>query len=87
MLEPTSSPVTSPSVSFSPVNRLLYLGLTGAWGRVDLRAPAVSHCGCIDRVHLAVAPEWKFDFLYLFFTYFVANLKKIISRAQIIQIG
>ena len=31
----------------------------------------------MDRVHLAVAPEWKFDLLYLFYIDFVANLQKL----------
>ena len=68
---------TLPSASFSLVKRRLFLGLTSAWGRVDPQAPTVSHHGCIDWVHLVVAPEWKFDFLYLFFIDFVANLQKL----------
>ena len=39
--------------------------------------PACQPPWCIDQVHLAVAPEWKFDFLYLFFIDFVANLQKL----------
>ena len=39
--------------------------------------PCCQSSGCMDRVHLAVVPEWKFDFLYLFFIDFVANLQKL----------
>ena len=46
-------------------------------GLVDPRAQSSVPLWCVDRVHLAVAPEWKFDFLYLFFIVFVSNFQKL----------
>ena len=46
-------------------------------GPGDCGTRASVSAGCLDRVHLAVVPEWKFDFLYLFFTDFVAKLQKL----------
>ena len=72
----TSPPVTSSSVSYRwstvvPLPLFLY-----HVGPVNLRAPTVSRRGCIDRVYLAVAPSWKFDFSLFVFLDFVANLQK-----------
>ena len=72
----TSPPVTSPSASYrrsTAASLPLFLCRVGP---IDLRAPAVGHCGCIDWVYLAVAPGWKFDFSLFVFLDFVANLQK-----------
>ena len=41
----------------------------------------------MDQVHLAIAPEWKFDFLYLFFIDFVANLQKLYLELGVSKLG
>ena len=56
-------------------------------GTVDLWAPAVSHRGCMDRVYLAVAPGWKFDFSLFVFPDFVANLQKSYLELRVSKWG
>ena len=68
--------VTSPSVSFSLVKPVL-CSVSLARGAELTAGPAMSHLGCTDRVHLAVAPGWKFNFLYLFFSDFVTSFKNL----------
>jgi len=55
---------------FSPIKAPPLFYFAVMWGRVYCGTRASVTAGCMDRVHLAVAPEWKFDFLYLFFQRF-----------------
>ena len=53
---------------FSPVKAPPLFCLIVMWRQVDCGTHVSVTAGCMGRVHLAVAPEWKFDFLYLFFS-------------------
>ena len=51
-------------------------------GQVDLRAPVVSHRGCMDRVYLAARPDLKFIFIDL-----NANFKKLCLELGVSNLG
>ena len=57
---------TSPSASSRRSNAMPFLGLTSAWVPLTYGPPLSVPPGALDRVHLAVGPDLKFDFLYLF---------------------
>jgi len=71
----TSPPVTSLLVSYRPSTAAPLPLFPCRVGPINLCAPIVSHCGCIDRVYLAIAPGWKFDLSLFVFLDFVANLQ------------